>query len=140
ERPICFKLFTQEIRCALALAFARAGSSRAARMAIMAMTTSNSIKVKPRRRSMVGLKVMAWFALMHYRRVMTVRLFTKSDAWPRCRSVMVAPFCLLALAAGDLAITGAEPKPANSRPNILFCLADDWAWPHAGVYGDHVVK
>lgn len=27
-----------------------------------------------------------------------------------------------------------------SRPNILFCLADDWGWPHAGVYGDQVVK
>ncbi len=28
---------------------------------------------------------------------------------------------------------------ADSRPNILFCLADDWSWPHAGVYGDRVV-
>lgn len=26
------------------------------------------------------------------------------------------------------------------RPNILFCLADDWGWPHAGAYGDRVVK
>ena len=26
------------------------------------------------------------------------------------------------------------------RPNILFCLADDWGWPHAGAYGDPVVK
>lgn len=26
------------------------------------------------------------------------------------------------------------------RPNILFCIADDWGWPHAGVYGDKVVK
>ena len=26
------------------------------------------------------------------------------------------------------------------RPNILFCLADDWGWPHAGVYGDTAVK
>ncbi len=25
------------------------------------------------------------------------------------------------------------------RPNILFCIADDWSWPHAGVYGDPVV-
>jgi uncharacterized sulfatase len=28
---------------------------------------------------------------------------------------------------------------ADTRPNILYCLADDWAWPHAGVYGDRVV-
>ncbi len=26
------------------------------------------------------------------------------------------------------------------RPNILFCMADDWGWPHAGAYGDQVVK
>jgi arylsulfatase A-like enzyme len=25
-------------------------------------------------------------------------------------------------------------------PNIVFCLADDWGWPHAGVYGDSAVK
>lgn len=24
-------------------------------------------------------------------------------------------------------------------PNIVFCLADDWGWPHAGAYGDSVV-
>ncbi len=29
---------------------------------------------------------------------------------------------------------------AIARPNILFCLADDWAWPHAGAYGDRVVR
>jgi N-sulfoglucosamine sulfohydrolase len=28
----------------------------------------------------------------------------------------------------------------DARPNILFCLADDWSWPHAGVYGDKVVR
>jgi N-sulfoglucosamine sulfohydrolase len=25
-------------------------------------------------------------------------------------------------------------------PNILFAIADDWGWPHAGVYGDPVIK
>lgn len=29
---------------------------------------------------------------------------------------------------------------ADERPNILFCLADDWGWPHAGVYGDPVAR
>ena len=29
---------------------------------------------------------------------------------------------------------------ADNRPNILFCIADDWGWPHAGAYGDPVVK
>ena len=28
----------------------------------------------------------------------------------------------------------------RKRPNILFAMADDWGWPHAGVYGDPVVK
>jgi hypothetical protein len=30
--------------------------------------------------------------------------------------------------------------PQPNAPNILFALADDWSWPHAGVYGDPVVK
>lgn len=29
---------------------------------------------------------------------------------------------------------------ADPRPNLLFSIADDWSWPHAGVYGDRVVK
>ena len=29
---------------------------------------------------------------------------------------------------------------AGERPNLLFCIADDWAWPHGGVYGDTVVR
>jgi arylsulfatase A-like enzyme len=31
----------------------------------------------------------------------------------------------------------ADDKP---RPNILLAIADDWGWPHAGAYGDPVVK
>jgi len=33
-----------------------------------------------------------------------------------------------------------QPKRTGSRPNILFAIADDWSWPHAGAYGDEVVK
>ena len=29
---------------------------------------------------------------------------------------------------------------SSKRPNILICIADDWSWPHAGVYGDKVIK
>src|SRR5258708_39141603 len=46
-RPNCRRLLRQEDCLALSLAFARAGRSRAARMAMMAMTTSNSINVNP---------------------------------------------------------------------------------------------
>ena len=34
----------------------------------------------------------------------------------------------------------ATATAADRRPNILFCLADDWGWPHAGAYGDPVVQ
>jgi N-sulfoglucosamine sulfohydrolase len=44
-------------------------------------------------------------------------------------------FLGLVVLAGTLA-----SRAADSRPNILFCLADDWSWPHAGVYGDPVVR
>jgi hypothetical protein len=40
-------LLTHWIPCALALALDKAGKSRAARMAMIAMTTNSSIKVKP---------------------------------------------------------------------------------------------
>ena len=28
----------------------------------------------------------------------------------------------------------------DTRPNILFAIADDWSWPHAGIAGDPVVQ
>jgi uncharacterized sulfatase len=40
---------------------------------------------------------------------------------------------------GAPTLASAEPA-LDKRPNILFALADDWAWPHAGAYGDKVVK
>ncbi|MBI1374739.1 MAG: sulfatase-like hydrolase/transferase [Phycisphaera sp.] len=48
---------------------------------------------------------------------------------------------MLAIALGvGLTAPRAVRAVEDSRPNILFCLADDWGWPHAGVYGDPVVK
>ncbi len=48
----------------------------------------------------------------------------------------------VALGAMPIASLGlrAADAEAQARPNILFCLADDWGWPHAGAYGDKVVK
>lgn len=43
-------------------------------------------------------------------------------------------FCLCLLTISFLASAAAD------RPNILFCVADDWGWPHAGAYGDKVAK
>lgn len=33
-----------------------------------------------------------------------------------------------------------QAAEGKQRPNILFAIADDWGWPHAGAYGDPVVK
>ena len=43
--PICFRQDVQEIWRAFSRAFANAGSSMAARIAMIAMTTSSSIRV-----------------------------------------------------------------------------------------------
>ena len=45
--PICFKLFVHEARYAFCFADAWAGSSIAARIAMIAITTSSSMSVKP---------------------------------------------------------------------------------------------
>ena len=50
------------------------------------------------------------------------------------------------LTAWMLAASTATAPPATAEgpseppPNILFALADDWSWPHAGAYGDPVVR
>lgn len=31
-------------------------------------------------------------------------------------------------------------KTIVKRPNILFCIADDWGWPHASILGDAAVS
>ena len=48
-RPICFKLAMHRVRFPCSLALAKAGNSRPAKIAMMAMTTSSSIRVKPAR-------------------------------------------------------------------------------------------
>jgi hypothetical protein len=45
--PICRTLLAHLVNCARAFALDNAGNNIAARMATMAITTSNSIKVKP---------------------------------------------------------------------------------------------
>ena len=53
---------------------------------------------------------------------------------------------LTGIGAAALALQGcmkdaeSRAKGGYGRPNILFCIADDWGWPHAGAYGDKVVK
>jgi len=51
-----------------------------------------------------------------------------------------AVLCVIPSIAAALGLTGPRSNASDPRPNILFCLADDWGWPHAGAYGDRVVK
>lgn len=48
---------------------------------------------------------------------------------------------LLLLVMGAVTATPLRQTPAApTRPNILFIIADDWSFPHAGAYGDKVVQ
>jgi arylsulfatase A-like enzyme len=52
-------------------------------------------------------------------------------------------FCAIGGAALAAPFGGrhAAANPASGKmPNILYCLADDWSFPHAAVYGDNVIK
>jgi N-sulfoglucosamine sulfohydrolase len=51
---------------------------------------------------------------------------------------VAASLCSIVLVCLSVLVSAAaEPK---ERPNFLILMADNWAWPHAGVYGDPVVK
>ena len=45
----------------------------------------------------------------------------------------------LYLGALALCLSACQKEPPGP-PNILFAIADDWGWPHAGIYGDPVVR
>ena len=55
-------------------------------------------------------------------------------------------FVSLVACAGSAEVVEPAANPSfalratEGEPNILFCIADDWGWPHAGAYGDPVVK
>lgn len=47
---------------------------------------------------------------------------------------------MLALTASAVVAVGGAASPPAKRPNILFCLADDWGYPHASILGDTTVQ
>jgi len=49
----------------------------------------------------------------------------------------ILPFGLLIVAC---LFTGCSQEESTQQPNIIFAIADDWGWPHAGAYGDPVVQ
>ncbi|MFO0957134.1 MAG: sulfatase [Isosphaeraceae bacterium] len=47
----------------------------------------------------------------------------------------------LALVAAAIGLSAQAPARADdARPNIVFLIADDWSYPHAGAYGDRAFK
>lgn len=49
-------------------------------------------------------------------------------------------FSLFCFVLSFFVVTTDSESHADDRPNILFAFADDWGWPHAGAYGDPVVR
>ncbi|MBN2312761.1 MAG: sulfatase [Sedimentisphaerales bacterium] len=56
------------------------------------------------------------------------------------RTVSSSALSLLGLSALPSYASAQSARKAKQRPSILFCLADDWAWPHASIAGDKIVK
>ena len=54
-------------------------------------------------------------------------------------TTLLRVFISFALAT-TVVLSSALIATAQQRPNILFAIADDWGWPHAGAYGDPVVQ
>ncbi len=44
------------------------------------------------------------------------------------------------MAENDTPVVSAPAFPASSKPNILFAIADDWSYGHAGAYGCKWIK
>ncbi len=63
------------------------------------------------------------------------------DRHTRRDFLKTAGFGAISLAMGTGSpLFAKETIEATTRPNILFCIADDWSWPHASIAGDPVVK
>ncbi len=57
------------------------------------------------------------------------------------RSVVTPTWLVVLLSLGTGQAGAAMPSPSNARrPNILFAIADDWSYGHAGAYGCRWVK
>jgi N-sulfoglucosamine sulfohydrolase len=50
-----------------------------------------------------------------------------------------AAMALLLLLAAATSVPGGQLETAR-RPNVIVAIADDWSFPHAGIYGDKTVR
>jgi uncharacterized sulfatase len=67
------------------------------------------------------------------------REFLRSTTLAAAGSTIVGAGLAARRARAEAAPTVVSAK-ADGRPNILFCIGDDWGWPHTGALGDKVVK
>ncbi|HSD66885.1 MAG TPA: sulfatase [Vicinamibacteria bacterium] len=59
----------------------------------------------------------------------------------RTIAAAVSSSALLVVAGGaSVGTRSGAAAPVETRPNILLAIGDDWGWPHAGAYGDPVVR
>ena len=56
------------------------------------------------------------------------------------RSVGAGTLGLLSTTAPGGCALAMSSQRTKKQPNILFCLADDWSWPHASIAGNKVVR
>ncbi|MEL7499951.1 MAG: sulfatase [Planctomycetota bacterium] len=54
--------------------------------------------------------------------------------------IAMAMACFILVSVPTLAFAEEGPPRRDDRPNVLFCIADDWGWPHASAYGDPVCQ
>ena len=64
--------------------------------------------------------------------LITIRKVTNMRKYVPLSLSLAIPALLLACSA---VVGKAAEETTVKRPNILFCIADDWGWPHAGAYG-----
>ena len=62
-----------------------------------------------------------------------------TESTNRYRNILPGFFLRFLVLMLVMILAGCNEK-AVQQPNILFAIADDWGWPHAGIYGDPVVQ
>jgi len=62
-----------------------------------------------------------------------------TDPIKKLSGALIASFFIFIL-LGNIGNADKVITETDSAPNILFLIADDWSYPHAGVYGDAAVR
>ena len=74
---------------------------------------------------------------------MAMNNMAAKNSWLEAAIQQVASSALVRISIAFLlfaSVATTELAAKEARPNIVFCMADDWSWPHAGILGDPVVQ